>query len=1291
MNKSIVVVLALLVLAPGWATATQTPAANISVATSSFSNCLTSSDTNVQLSLNDIDVCLGSLSALTFIDSLVKISGNVSLVNDSATPGDSKYYGTNSGGTFGYFSLPAGSVTSIATSAPITGGTITSSGTIGITQSTTSTNGYLSSTDWNTFNGKQASGSYITALTGDGTASGPGSAAFTLATVNTNTGAFGSSTAIPNFTVNGKGLITAAGTNAVIAPAGTLTGTTLASNVVTSSLTTVGTIGTGVWQGTPVAYQYGGTGLNTAPADDLAVGNGTGWTLTAIGSCSAGSSALTYNTSTHAFGCNTITGGVTSVSNSDSTITASPTTGAVVVSLNLAHSNTWTINQNVMTNVGIGTNTPQGAGLVVTSGNVGVGTWVPGALMDVQGTTGHFYVQQNGNVGVGILPSSAALEAFSTSPISILGISNSVSGVGVQAQNNASGTTLATSGNSTNSSTNYINVVINGTQSVANSGAYLALVNQPTYNATSGNTLADMEGVRNNPSNGSSGTITQLAGLYNEPANSSSGTVGSLWAEENQPLNLSTGTVNNMYGLYVQGKNANASGTVTNYYGAYFDTPIKTGVITHEYGVWQNDTAGSNYFGANVGIGSTVPGQKLDVQGTIRTIGLVSTALTASSPVISNSVQQLASGTYSGNTTTFGTTSGTLTNGDCVKIDSSGNLIDAGSPCAGSASTPGGGLNAVEYNSPVGTFSGKENVFSFNGTNVGIGTTNGINLLDVHVSPSKNALEVNSVGNVAIGTKTAGNTLVVGSTGQLSVDSSGDLTTSGQVQTIEKVINNSGNTVVAEEAIVGSNDEFLNSTGVTGFYFTGANVGINQSSPGAQLDVQGTTKTSNLTLSSVASGTQCLHANSSGVVSGTGSDCGAGGGTPGGLTSEVQYNSAGSFAGFATFTTNGTNVGVGTAAYSNRLTVLGNLGIGAANGDAYTTTAGPTGGAIIAGNVGIGSTTPGQSLDVQGTVRDIGEVLTSNSSPASITNLLYNNAGSLYFNGSLVGGGGIPTQWVTIANVGIGTFGANNNVGVGTVSPTATLYVGNVPTNSTMFRVDNNVSSTTSTLNSITTTPGSANCTPGNISGNTRSCAQVFNLASTSTIVGASWYFNATFNSPTGTITCDIVTTTGGTPTTNIANPNLTVAFTPTQNSLNSFNFTGAATLSSGTYALYCASTGAQSSNNSWRLDISGAPGTYDSWLNQNGSWSDNSATAYYSVTGYLGSVGLTPIPFVITSFGNTGIGSSSPGQQLDVNGTVRSSSFSVGSNAGVTGSGSTSCLCKAFTGGICTTLGTCT
>ena len=138
--------------------------------------------------------------------------------------------------------------------------------TVSITQSTTSTDGYLSSTDWNTFNGKQPAGNYITALTGDASASGPGSAALTLATVNSNVGSFGGASSVPSFTVNAKGLITAASATAVVAPAGTLSGTTLNSTVVSSSLTSVGTIGTGVWQGTAVAIAYGGTGQVTASA-----------------------------------------------------------------------------------------------------------------------------------------------------------------------------------------------------------------------------------------------------------------------------------------------------------------------------------------------------------------------------------------------------------------------------------------------------------------------------------------------------------------------------------------------------------------------------------------------------------------------------------------------------------------------------------------------------------------------------------------------------------------------------------------------------------------------------------------------------------------------------------------------------------------------------------------------------------------------------------------------------------------------------------------------------------------
>lgn len=48
----------------------------------------------------------------------------------------------------------------------------------------------------------------ITALTGDGTASGPGSVTFTLSTVNANTGSYGTVSSVPTITFDGKGRAT---------------------------------------------------------------------------------------------------------------------------------------------------------------------------------------------------------------------------------------------------------------------------------------------------------------------------------------------------------------------------------------------------------------------------------------------------------------------------------------------------------------------------------------------------------------------------------------------------------------------------------------------------------------------------------------------------------------------------------------------------------------------------------------------------------------------------------------------------------------------------------------------------------------------------------------------------------------------------------------------------------------------------------------------------------------------------------------------------------------------------
>lgn len=59
-----------------------------------------------------------------------------------------------------------------------------------------------------------------------------------------------------------------------------LNGTTLGSGVTASSLTSVGTIATGTWNGTAIGVLYGGTGQTSYTDGQLLIGNSTGNTLT---------------------------------------------------------------------------------------------------------------------------------------------------------------------------------------------------------------------------------------------------------------------------------------------------------------------------------------------------------------------------------------------------------------------------------------------------------------------------------------------------------------------------------------------------------------------------------------------------------------------------------------------------------------------------------------------------------------------------------------------------------------------------------------------------------------------------------------------------------------------------------------------------------------------------------------------------------------------------------------------------------------------------------------------------
>jgi hypothetical protein len=109
---------------------------------------------------------------LSIDSSVVTLSGTQALTNKS---GNISQWTNDSG-----YTTNVGDITAVTATSPITGGGTSGDVTVGIQVASGSQAGALSSTDWTTFNNKQDSGSYITSLTGEATATGPGAASTTL-------------------------------------------------------------------------------------------------------------------------------------------------------------------------------------------------------------------------------------------------------------------------------------------------------------------------------------------------------------------------------------------------------------------------------------------------------------------------------------------------------------------------------------------------------------------------------------------------------------------------------------------------------------------------------------------------------------------------------------------------------------------------------------------------------------------------------------------------------------------------------------------------------------------------------------------------------------------------------------------------------------------------------------------------------------------------------------------------------------------------------------------------------
>ncbi|AKM83763.1 TPA: hypothetical protein DCP88_03770 [Candidatus Campbellbacteria bacterium] len=292
-----------------------------------------------------------------------------------------------------------------------------------------------------------------------------------------------------------------------------------------------------------------------------------------------------------------------------------------------------------------------GTGTTLSSGKIGIGTTSPFAKLSIHAnngetnttlfniasstasaTTSLFAVLNNGNVGVGTM-----------SPLGKLSIEKEGQGIGI---NNAISTPFGDNTNFSSSGMQGIRTTAYHDGNGNINWVYGAFSDARVYG--SGDTQ-EIKGSVNKGTFYGNGDVTTIigtessgfaaSGLENAGVSNISNIYGMKVAAYGGAMSGSTANIGNIYGIYSEAGSGvwGSSGNVTNAYNIYLNNYENGGasVLANQYQLYIEtpnkgssnnysiySQGGTNYFGGNVGIGTTTPWRTLSVNGTAAFTGL---------------------------------------------------------------------------------------------------------------------------------------------------------------------------------------------------------------------------------------------------------------------------------------------------------------------------------------------------------------------------------------------------------------------------------------------------------------------------------------------------------------------------------------------------------------------------------------------------------------------------------------------------------------------------------------------